>query len=43
MPRELTARGPRTDAVFYLLDSCSSGKSLQEIQEITFEISMLKQ
>ena len=43
MPRELTARGPRTDAVFYLLDSCSSGKSLQEIQEITFEIGMLRQ
>jgi len=43
--RELKARGPRMDAVFYLLDALrlfrDRGKSLQEIQEITFEISML--
>jgi hypothetical protein len=41
--RELKARGPRMDAVFYLLDAMRllCGKSLQEIQEITFEIGML--
>ena len=41
--RELKARGPRMDAVFYLLDAMRlfRGKSLQEIQEITFEIGML--
>jgi hypothetical protein len=43
--RELKARGPRMDAVFYLLDALRlfRGKSLQEIQEITFEIGMLGQ
>ena len=41
--RGLKARGPRMDAVFYLLDAMRlfRGKSLQEIQEITFEIGML--
>jgi hypothetical protein len=41
--RELKARGPRMDAVFYLLNAMRlfRGKSLQEIQEITFEIGML--
>jgi len=41
--RGLKARGPRMDAVFYLLDALRlfRGKSLQEIQEITFEIGML--
>ena len=41
--RELKARGPRMDAVFYLLDALRlfRGKSQQEIQEITFEIGML--
>jgi len=41
--RELKARGPRMDAVFYLLDALRlfRGMSLQEIQEITFEIGML--
>ncbi len=41
--RELKARGPRMDAVFYLLDAMRlfRGKSLQEIQEMTFEIGML--
>ena len=41
--RELKARGPRMDAVFYMLDALRlfRGKSLQEIQEITFEIGML--
>ena len=41
--RELKARGPRMDAVFYLLDAMRlfRGRSLQEIQEITFEIGML--
>jgi tetratricopeptide (TPR) repeat protein len=41
--RELKARGPRMDAVFYLLDAqrLFRGKSLPEIQEITFEIGML--
>ena len=41
--RELKARGPRMDAVFYLLDALRlfRGKSLQEIQEITFEVGML--
>jgi hypothetical protein len=41
--RELKARGPRMDAVSYLLDAMRlfRGKSLQEIQEITFEIGIL--
>ena len=41
--RELKARGPRMDAFFYLLDALRlfRGKSLQEIQEITFEIGIL--
>jgi tetratricopeptide (TPR) repeat protein len=41
--RELKAKGPRMDAVFYLLDAMRlfRGMSLQEIQEITFEIGML--
>jgi tetratricopeptide (TPR) repeat protein len=41
--RGLKARGPRMDAVFYLLDAMRlfRGRSLQEIQEITFEIGML--
>ncbi|MFZ2471601.1 MAG: hypothetical protein WAW52_06620 [Methanothrix sp.] len=41
--RGLKARGPRMDAAFYLLDALRlfRGKSLQEIQEITFEIGML--
>jgi tetratricopeptide (TPR) repeat protein len=41
--RELKVRGPRMDAVFYLLDALRlfRGKSLQEIQEITFEIGIL--
>ena len=40
--RGLKSRGPRMDAVFYLLDAMRlfRGKSLQEIQEITFEIGM---
>jgi len=41
--REFKARGPRMDAVFYLLDAMQlfRGKSLQEIKEIAFEIGML--
>jgi hypothetical protein len=41
--RELKAGGPRVDAVFYLLDALRlfRGKSLQEIQDIIFEIGML--
>ena len=41
--RGLKARGPRMDAVFYLLDALRlfRGKSLEEIREITFEIGML--
>jgi len=41
--RELKARGPRMDAVFYQLDALRlfRGMSLPEIQEITFEIGML--
>ena len=41
--RELKARGPRMDAVFYLLDAMRlfRGKSLEEIREITFEIGIL--
>jgi tetratricopeptide (TPR) repeat protein len=40
--RELKARGPRMDAVFYLLDAMRlfSGKSLDEVREITFEIGL---
>ena len=43
--REIKARGPCMDAVFYLLDALRlfREKSLQEIQEITFEIGMLGQ
>jgi tetratricopeptide (TPR) repeat protein len=43
--RGLKARGPRMDAVFYLLDAMRlfRRKSLEEIQEITFEIGMLGQ
>jgi hypothetical protein len=43
--RGLKGRGPRMDAVFYLLDAMRlfRGKTLQEIQEITFEIGMLGQ
>lgn len=43
--RELKSRGPRMDAVFYLLDAMRlfQGKTLAAIREITFEISMLKQ
>ncbi|HUS76525.1 MAG TPA: hypothetical protein VMY43_11030 [Methanothrix sp.] len=42
--RELKAKGPRMDAVFYLLDAMRlfRGKSLQEIQEITFEIGEIR-
>jgi hypothetical protein len=41
--RGLKARGPRLDAVSYLLDAMRlfRGMSLQEIQEVTFEIGML--
>ncbi|MBN1236654.1 MAG: hypothetical protein JW999_11515 [Methanotrichaceae archaeon] len=41
--RELKARGPRMDAVFYLLDAMRqfAGKSLDEVREVTFEIGML--
>ena len=41
--RGLKARGPRMDAVFYLLDALRlfRGKSLEEIREISFEIGML--
>jgi hypothetical protein len=41
--RGLKARGPRMDAVFYLLDALRlfRGKSLEEIREISFEIRML--
>ena len=41
--RELKARGPCMDAVFYLLDAMRlfRGKSLPEVQEITFEIGIL--
>ena len=40
---ELKARGPRMDAVFYLLDAMRlfSGKSLNEVREVAFEIGML--
>lgn len=43
--RGLKARGPRLDAVFYLLDALRlfRGKSLEEIREISFEIGMLGQ
>jgi hypothetical protein len=43
--RELKARGPRMDAVFYLLDALRlfKGKSMEEIREIAFEIGMLGQ
>jgi len=41
--REMKARGPSMDAVFYLLDALRlfRGKSLPEIQEIAFEIGIL--
>jgi hypothetical protein len=41
--RGLKAKGPRMDAVFYLLGAMRlfQGKSLEEIKEITFEIGML--
>jgi hypothetical protein len=40
---ELKAKGPRMDAVFYLLDAMRlfRGLSLQETKELTFEIGML--
>ena len=40
--RELKARGPRMDAVFYLLDAMRlfSGKSLDGVREIAFEIGL---
>ena len=43
--RILTARRPRMDAVFYLLDAMQlfSGKSLDEVREVAFEIGMLGQ
>jgi len=43
--RELKAKGPRMDAVFYLLDALRlfRGKSIDEVREITFEIGMLGQ
>ena len=41
--RGLKARGPRMDAVFYLLDAMRlfRGKSLREIRKITSKIGML--
>ena len=43
--RGLKARGPRMDAVFYLLDAIRrfSGKSLDEVREVAFDIGMLGQ
>ena len=43
--RGLKSRGLRMDAVFYLLDAMRqfSGKSLEEVREIAFEIEMLGQ
>jgi len=43
--RELKARGPRMDAVFYLLDAMRlfRGRPLEEVREIAFEIGMLGQ
>jgi len=40
--RELKARGPRMDAVFYLLDAMRlfSGKTLDEVREVAFEIGL---
>ena len=40
--RELKARGPRMDAVFYLLDAMRlfSGKSLDEVQEVAFKVGL---
>jgi tetratricopeptide (TPR) repeat protein len=40
--RGLKSRGPRMDAVFYLLDAMRlfRGKSLEEVREIAFEIGM---
>jgi len=40
--RELKARGPRMDAVFYLLDAMRlfAGKTLDEVREIAFEIGL---
>ena len=41
--RELKARGPRMDAVFYQLDAMRLfwGKLLEEVREIAFDIGML--
>ena len=40
--RGLKARGPRMDAVFFLLDAMLfRGKSLEDIRDISFEIGML--
>ncbi len=41
--RELKAKRPRMDAIFYLLDALRlfRGKSLDEVREIAFEIGML--
>lgn len=41
--RKLKARGPRLDAVFYLLDAMKlfRGRSMDQVREITFEIGML--
>ena len=43
--RGLKSRGPRMDAVFYLLEGMRlfRGKSLEEVREIAFEIVMLGQ
>ncbi|MDD2755343.1 MAG: tetratricopeptide repeat protein [Methanothrix sp.] len=43
--REFKAKGPRVDAVFYLLGALRlfRGKSLDEVREIAFEIGMLGQ
>ena len=40
--RELKARGPRMDAVFYLLDAMRlfAGKTLDEVREVAFEIGL---
>ncbi len=40
--RELKARGPRMDAVFYLLDAMRlfAGKTMDEVREVAFEIGL---
>jgi hypothetical protein len=40
--RELKARGPRMDVVFYLLDAMRLfyGKTLNEVREVAFEIGL---